>query len=86
MTTTATSLSLQRFGLPERAIAAIQRVLARHPQVERAVLYGSRAMGRHRASSDIDLTPVDPDLGASALARIEAELDDLLRAGSLSPG
>ncbi len=78
MTTATTTLSPQHFGLPEQAIAAIQRVLARHPQVERAVLYGSRAMGRHRPGSDIDLTLVGPDLGASTLACIEAELDDLL--------
>jgi predicted nucleotidyltransferase len=70
--------SPQRFGLPEPAIAAIQRVLARYPQVELAVLYGSRAIGRHRPASDIDLTLVGRDLDASTLAGIEADLDDLL--------
>jgi len=78
MTTPSILPSPQRFGLPERAIAAIQRVLARYPRVERAVLYGSRAIGRHRPASDIDLTLVGPDLDASTLAAIEAELDDLL--------
>jgi len=65
-------------GLPEAAIVAIQQVLASHPEVEAAILYGSRALGRHRPASDIDLTLIGPAIGAAALARIDAELDDLL--------
>ena len=65
-------------GLPESALAAIQQVLAAHPAVEQAILYGSRALGRHRPASDIDLTLLGPDLSSTVLARIDAELDDLL--------
>ena len=68
----------QRFGLPEAAIQAIQNVLASHPEVERAIVYGSRALGRQRAASDIDLTQLGPAIRSSTLAEIEAELDDLL--------
>jgi predicted nucleotidyltransferase len=68
----------QRFGLPEAAIQAIQNVLASHPEVERAIVYGSRALGRQRAASDIDLTLLGPSIRPSTLAQIEAELDDLL--------
>ncbi len=65
-------------GLPEAAIAAIQQVLAGHPEVESATLYGSRALGRHRPASDIDLTLIGPAISAATLARIDADLDDLL--------
>ena len=68
----------QAIGLPEAAIVAIQQVLASYPEVEAAILYGSRALGRHRPASDIDLTLVGPAIGAAALARIDADLDDLL--------
>jgi predicted nucleotidyltransferase len=78
MTTTPQPQTPQRFGLPETAIQAIQQVLAAHPEVEQAIVYGSRAMGRQRPASDIDLTLVGPAVGFSTLARIEAELDDLL--------
>ncbi len=67
-----------RFGLPDRAIQAIQQVLADHAEVERAIVYGSRAMGCHRPASDIDLTLIGPSIASRALAQIEAELDDLL--------
>ena len=70
--------STQATGLPEAAIAAIRQVLVSHPEVEAAILYGSRALGRHRPASDIDLTLIGPAISAAALARIEADLDDLL--------
>lgn len=70
--------ALASTGLPESALAAIQQVLAAHPAVEQAILYGSRALGRHRPASDIDLTLLGPDLSSTVRARIDAELDDLL--------
>lgn len=62
---------LQRFGLPEAAIQAIQHVLAAHPDVEQAIVYGSRAHGRQRPASDIDLTLIGPSISFGTLARIE---------------
>ncbi len=68
----------QATGLPEAAIRAIQQVLASHTEVQEAILYGSRALGRHRPASDIDLTLLGSDLNPATLARIDADLDDLL--------
>jgi len=70
--------ALARTGLPPAAIAAIQQALAGHPAAEQAILYGSRALGRHRPASDIDLTLIGSGLSASTLSRIDSELDDLL--------
>lgn len=70
--------SAHSIGLTDAALAAIRQVLARHPEVEVAILYGSRALGRHRPASDIDLTLIGSAISAAALARIDAELDDLL--------
>ena len=67
-----------RFGLTEAAIEKIGGVLSRHPQVERAVLYGSRAKGNSKNGSDIDLTLVGEKLDSSILGQISWELDDLL--------
>ena len=69
----------ERFGLSEKDIASIQAVLKRYPQVERAVLYGSRARGTYKPGSDIDLTLAGgDDLDLSVLGRIMEEIDDLL--------
>ena len=65
-------------GLPATTVARIQGVLAGYPEVEKAVLYGSRAKGTQRKGSDIDLTLIGPDLNHTLLTRIIQELDDLL--------
>lgn len=64
-------------GLPTTAVERIQGVLSRH-QVEKAVLYGSRAKGTYRPGSDIDLTLCGGELNHSVLTRIDDDLDDLL--------
>ncbi len=66
-------------GLSDTTVNAIRDVFSRHPQVRKALLYGSRAKGRHKPGSDIDLTLIgDEDLDLDRLFRIMDELDDLL--------
>lgn len=67
-----------RFGLKDEVIEKINIVFRNFPNVERAILYGSRAMGRHRYNSDIDLTLLGSGLDLKTLSRIETDLDDLL--------
>jgi predicted nucleotidyltransferase len=65
-------------GLSAATVARINGVLARYPEVKRAILYGSRAKGNFKPGSDIDLTLCGPDLTPASLAAIEDALDDLL--------
>ena len=68
-----------RFGLTEKTINEICAVLAAHPEVDQAILYGSRAKGTFKRGSDIDLTLVGgSDLTLTVLYRIMEEIDDLL--------
>jgi predicted nucleotidyltransferase len=70
---------MARFGLKESTIEKICVVFAGYPQVEKAILYGSRAKGNYKNGSDIDLTlDGGPDLTLNVLYRIMDELDDLL--------
>ena len=65
-------------GLSAATVEKICGVLARHPQVEKAILYGSRAKGNYKNGSDIDLTLAGSGLGYRDLLKITGELDDLL--------
>ena len=68
-----------RFGLKETAIEKICAVLAKYPQVDKAVIYGSRAKGNYKNGSDIDLTlHGGSDLTLNILYKITEEIDDLL--------
>lgn len=71
-------MSAARFGLPEKTVEKIGGVLAGHPAVEKAILYGSRAKGNFKRGSDIDLTLVGSGLVYRDLLKIMGELDDLL--------
>ena len=67
-----------RHGLSEKTVTQIARVLARFPDVERAVLFGSRAKGTHQHGSDIDLALIGGTLNARTVGKIDDALDDLL--------
>lgn len=71
-------MNAPRFGLPVATVQKICGVLARHPQVEQAVLYGSRAKGNFKNGSDIDLTLQGTGLVHQDLLKVMDELDDLL--------
>jgi len=71
-------MTLPRFGLKETTIEKISAVFANHPQVEKAVIYGSRAKGNQKNGSDIDLTLHGRELNSNILYKILEEVDDLL--------
>jgi predicted nucleotidyltransferase len=67
-----------KFGLKEDTIEKISGVLMRVPNVEQAILYGSRAKGNFKNGSDIDLTLIGDRLDLSVLNSIRLAIDDLL--------
>ena len=66
-------------GLSESVIRKIRDVFKHYPQVEKAVLYGSRAKAAHKTGSDIDLAlHGGTNLTLRVLLRIADDLDALL--------
>jgi uncharacterized protein len=69
---------MNQFGLSNKIIESILGVLKKYPNIEKCVVYGSRAIGNFRNGSDIDLTLIGENLTLTELLKIENELDDLL--------
>ncbi len=67
-----------RFGLSEVEINKINSVFKRYEQIKKVILYGSRAIGNFKLSSDIDLTLITDATDLSFLFKIENQIDDLL--------
>ena len=67
-----------KYGLKDVVVTQIQTVFAGFPEVESAILYGSRAKGTFRPGSDIDLVLCGEQVNQSILNRISLKLDDLL--------
>jgi uncharacterized protein len=66
-----------KFGLSEEIIGRIDEVFRKFPEVELAILYGSRAKGNFNNNSDIDIT-LYGDINHSILNKIIMRLDDLM--------
>lgn len=71
------------YGLEQKYIDAINNIFSLHTNIQRAILYGSRAKGNYRPNSDIDITLQGEALNYSQLVKIENELDDLMLPYSL---
>ena len=66
-----------KYGLSETTIRKIRSVLREYPQVEKAMLYGSRAKGNFKNGSDIDLSLRGRNLTLTVLYKILDDLDEL---------
>jgi predicted nucleotidyltransferase len=67
-----------KYGLSLSTIQRIQCVLRHYPQVEKAILYGSRAKGNYKNGSDIDLALHGSDLSLNVIYKILDDIDELL--------
>lgn len=65
------------FGLSDTVFYKIHSVFKFFPQIQEAVLYGSRAIGTYREGSDIDIS-FKGELSFDELLQIEKDLDDLM--------
>ena len=70
--------SKTEFGMSISAIEKIRKVFSSFPEVEEALIYGSRVKGNFKPGSDIDLTFKGKKLTHNILSRINIMLDDLL--------
>lgn len=67
-----------KYGLTDTTIQKILQVFIKYPEIEKVLIYGSRAKGNFRNGSDIDLTFIGDRLTQSILFQIEEDIDDLL--------
>jgi len=65
-----------KFGLTDEDIAAIVDVLRACPDVTEALIFGSRALGRHRPESDVDIA-VRGRIASQQIAELRGALDRL---------
>jgi predicted nucleotidyltransferase len=69
---------MSKTGLNKEEIEAINGIFEQYASIEKVLLYGSRAKGNFKQSSDIDLSIIGDNLDLELLQSIEFELDDLL--------
>lgn len=66
------------YGLPPQVLERLNAVFRAWPQIDRVILYGSRAKGSFRTGSDIDLCLEANSMQIEDLLKLSGEIDDLL--------
>lgn len=66
-----------KFGLKPETIDKINSVFIKYPEVEKVIIYGSRAKGNYRNGSDIDITLKGENLTDKIRSKISWDIDDL---------
>ncbi len=74
----ANSATEPRFGLTARALKLLRDLFATNLRIERAIVYGSRAMGNYRNGSDIDIVLDAPTMDFGGFSRLCTDVDDLM--------
>jgi predicted nucleotidyltransferase len=72
-------------GLPQSSIEKIRSVFTKYNEIKTVILYGSRAKGKYKTGSDIDLCIEGTKLTLTQLLSIENELDDFLLPWKIDP-
>ena len=67
-----------KFGLNQNTLDKIYSVIERFPEIDEALIYGSRAKGDYKEGSDIDLTLIGNGLDHDLLLTLMVELDTLM--------
>lgn len=66
------------FGISEKTIKMITDVFAKHKEIEKASIFGSRSMGNYKKGSDIDIVIYGDNITFDVLEDALAELNERL--------
>ena len=64
------------FGLTERDKKHIESAFLKIPEIEKAIIFGSRAMGNSKKGSDVDLAIVGKNIASATALRLRTLLNE----------
>lgn len=64
------------FGFTEQDQECILSAIKKFPEIERTIIFGSRAMGNFKKASDVDLAIVGKNITSQTLIRLRSILND----------
>ncbi|NLJ25330.1 MAG: nucleotidyltransferase domain-containing protein [Firmicutes bacterium] len=64
------------YGLLERDLQWIEKAIAKYPEIEEAVIFGSRAMGNYKKGSDVDLAVKGARIDRRIINRLSDDLNE----------
>ena len=66
------------FGLSDQALLLIKQAIKQFPEIKKAVIFGSRAMGNYQNGSDVDLAIFGEEINHKIENRLSSILNEEL--------
>jgi len=66
---------LNEYGLRQKDMEFLLNAFAELPEIEKVVVYGSRARGDYRNGSDLDLAIFGSEVSSSTILRLSSQLN-----------
>lgn len=63
-------------GLRDTDLEYIVQVLSKFPEIEKALIFGSRAKGTHKAGSDVDIAIVGESITFDTISKVRFQLEE----------
>lgn len=67
-----------KYGITDKEWNKVFSTLSHFPNIQKAILFGSRAKGTNKPFSDIDIALVGNEVSINDLLHLKNEIDDLL--------
>jgi len=64
------------YGLKERDFFYILEIMKKYPEVEKVILFGSRAMGNEKQGSDIDLAILGKEVTQNTIKKLNNDFNE----------
>lgn len=65
------------FGLKDSSISKMKNILLRYEEIEKAIIFGSRARGDYKKTSDIDIAIFSHNITSTRLNLLRNDFDEL---------
>jgi len=65
-------------GLTNNELSKLHNIFSKYSDIEKVILYGSRAKGNYKQFSDVDITLLGYTITRTHLNKLSDEIDDLL--------
>jgi len=65
------------FGLKDSIIINIKNILCKYDEIEKALIFGSRARGDYKKTSDIDIAIISGNITSTRLNLLRNDFDEL---------
>ena len=67
-----------KFGLSNNVEKIMKKLFGKFSEVDEVIIFGSRAMGNYKKSSDVDIALKGTEINLDIHAKIKYELDEVL--------